>query len=64
MRIILPDKNIVSFSEGPVEIGSLLHRLGLHPPEFIVMMNGKLVPEDAVAGIDDEIRIIRVAHGG
>ncbi|MDD1714179.1 MAG: hypothetical protein LUQ61_02845 [Methanoregulaceae archaeon] len=26
--------------------------------------NGVLVPDDAVAGGDDQVRIIRVAHGG
>jgi sulfur carrier protein ThiS len=30
----------------------------------IVSKNGRLVPEDEIVSGDDEIRIIRVAHGG
>jgi sulfur carrier protein ThiS len=30
----------------------------------IVARNGVLVPEDAIAGGDDQVRIIRVSHGG
>ena len=48
----------------PACISRILDRLGINPSEVIVSRNGKLVPEDAVANGDDEIRIIRIAHGG
>ena len=35
-----------------------------NPLEVIVSRNGNLVPEEAAIGRDDEIRIIRIAHGG
>jgi sulfur carrier protein ThiS len=47
-----------------LSISHILDRLRINPSEVIVSRNGKLVPEDAVAGDDDVIRIIRIAHGG
>jgi len=38
--------------------------LGINPIEVIVSVNGKLVPEDVIVSGNDEIRIVRVAHGG
>jgi len=64
MKIIVPDSTTQTIVGEPVSIGQILDRLGFNPSEVIVSRNGKLVPEDAVAGGDDEIRIIRIAHGG
>lgn len=64
MKIILPDSTIQECPGDPACILVILGRLGINPSEVIVSRNGKLVPEDAVARDDDEIRIIRIAHGG
>ncbi|MDO9550567.1 MAG: MoaD/ThiS family protein [Methanoregula sp.] len=64
MKIILPDSTTETMVGEPLSINRILDRLQINPSEVIVSRNGKLVPEDAVAGDDDVIRIIRIAHGG
>ena len=64
MKIILPDLTTETIVGEPLCISRILDRLRFIPSEVIVSRNGKLVPEDAVAGDDDEIRIIKIAHGG
>ncbi|NTV00693.1 MAG: MoaD/ThiS family protein [Methanoregulaceae archaeon] len=64
MQVTLPDRSTRTLPGDPRTIGSLLSELGIRPSGVIVARNGVLVPEDAVAGGDDEVRIIRVAHGG
>lgn len=64
MRIVLPDQSIRNVVQGPVSVESLLHSLGINPHDVIVSRNGTIVPEGASVGADDEIRIIRIAHGG
>ncbi len=64
MKIIFPDSTTETIEGEPVSVGWILHLRGINPSEVIVSRNGKLVPEDVVAGGDDEIRIIRIAHGG
>ena len=49
---------------GTMTVEELLRDLGFDPFDVIVSRNGTLVTEDAVVGNDDEIRIIRIAHGG
>ncbi|MGA2161739.1 MAG: MoaD/ThiS family protein [Methanoregula sp.] len=64
MKVILPDQGIRMMEDGPGSVGGLLHEIGANPLEVIVSRNGVLVPEQAAIGKDDEIRIIRIAHGG
>jgi sulfur carrier protein len=64
MKIILPDKNSREYGPGTVAVEELLRDLGFDPIGVLVSRNGTLVTEDAVVGNDDEIRIIRIAHGG
>ena len=45
-------------------LDQLLLAEGINPNEVIVSRNGTLIPEDTVVGGDDEIRLIRIAHGG
>jgi len=45
-------------------VGALLQDLGINPLEVLVSRNGTLVSEDALVENADEIRIIRIAHGG
>jgi sulfur carrier protein len=64
MKILLPDKSCRDAGPGPVTIEALLQELGFDPIEVIVARNGTLVTEDAIVENDDEVRIIRIAHGG
>jgi sulfur carrier protein len=64
MKIILPDQGVRVLEQAPETVGALLISLGIRPLEVIVSRNGVLVPEQAAIGGDDEIRIIRIAHGG
>jgi sulfur carrier protein len=64
MRIILPDKSCkeLRIEEGIIE--DILKKLNINPVEVIVARNGRVVSElDRIAD-EDEMRIIRVVHGG
>ena len=45
-------------------IEEVLKSLGINPVEVIVAKNGKIVSEDETAGFGDELKIVRVVHGG
>jgi sulfur carrier protein ThiS len=64
MKIILPDQSTHVAGNSPGTVEALLLALGINPLEVIVSQNGALVSEHAVIGDADEIRIIRIAHGG
>jgi sulfur carrier protein ThiS len=64
MRILLPDKTERIIDDDQRTVESVLLDLGFSPNEVIVTIRGKLVPEDTVVSTDDEVRIIRVSHGG
>ena len=64
MKIILPDRSSREMRPGTMAVEELLRDLGFDPLDVIVSRNGTLVTEDAFVGNDDEIRIIRIAHGG
>ena len=64
MNIILPDNSRRTIDPGTCTIEQVLVELSINPVEVIVSKNGRLVPEDAIVSGNDEIRIIRVAHGG
>ena len=64
MKIHLQDGTTRTFGEGRATVSQLLASLGVNPVEVIVSRDGKVIPEDAPLGPEDEIRIIRVSHGG
>jgi sulfur carrier protein ThiS len=64
MQVILPDKTLLTRPGDPVPIETILTDLGMIPSTVIVLKNEKIVPEDVIASGDDQIRIIRIAHGG
>jgi sulfur carrier protein len=64
MKVVLPDKSCreLHIEEGVIE--DILKSLNINPVEVIVARNGKVVSElDRIAD-KDEMRIIRVVHGG
>jgi sulfur carrier protein len=64
MKVQLPDGTILTVDGAGIPVEELLAQLKVNPVEVIVTRNGTLVPEDAMAGGDDEIRLVRIAHGG
>ena len=64
MKIHLQDGTVRTFEGGPATVSSVLLSLGVNPVEVIVSREGRVIPGDAVLAQDDEIRIIRVSHGG
>jgi sulfur carrier protein len=64
MKLILPDRTERVITGQPVPLDQLLLIEGINPNEVIISRNGTLIPEDTVVGGDDEVRLIRIAHGG
>jgi sulfur carrier protein ThiS len=64
MKLILPDQKTIDIDRVPAPVEKVLLELGINPLEVIVVRNGKMISEDTVVQADDEIRIIRIAHGG
>lgn len=64
MKLILPDQKTITIDRVPSPVEQVLLELGINPLEVIVVRNGKIISEDTVVQADDEIRIIRIAHGG
>ena len=64
MKVILSDKSVCNKEISPETVAKLLIELGINPIEVMVVKNGKLVPEQTEIGSDDEVQIIRIAHGG
>jgi sulfur carrier protein len=64
MILILPDRTERVIACGPVTLDQVLLAEGINPVEVIATREGTLIPEDTVIGADDEIRLIRIAHGG
>jgi sulfur carrier protein len=64
MKLILPDRSIRVLDPAPSALETILLGEGINPLEVIASRNGVLITEDTVVGADDEIRILRIAHGG
>ncbi len=64
MKLILPDQDIRIFEHSPAPVEHILLELGINPLDVIVSRNGKLLSDDTLIQANDEIRIIRIAHGG
>jgi sulfur carrier protein ThiS len=64
MKLILSDKDVRILEHSPAPVEQILLEHGINPIEVIIFRNGKLVSEDTVIETGDEIRVIRIAHGG
>jgi sulfur carrier protein ThiS len=64
MKLILPDQEVLIPDHEPAPVEQILLEQGINPLEVIVTRNKKMISEDTVVQVDDEIRIIRIAHGG
>ena len=64
MKIILPDGSRNEMVVEDATIEDVLRRLGINPVEVIVAKNGRIVSEEETADSKDELKIVRVVHGG
>jgi sulfur carrier protein len=64
MKLILADRDERILKHDPATVEQILREAGINPLDVIVSRNGNLISEDTVVGADDEIRVIRIAHGG
>lgn len=64
MKLILPDRTERAITGCPAPLDRLLLAEGINPLEVIASRDGMLIPEDTLIGIGDEVRLIRIAHGG
>jgi sulfur carrier protein ThiS len=64
MKLILSDRDVRIFEHNPAPVEQILLEQGINPLEVLVSRNGKMLSEDTIIHPDDEVRIIRIAHGG
>jgi sulfur carrier protein len=64
MNLILPDRSIRKINPAPATVEAILEKEGINPLEVLVSRDGTLIPEDTLVSGDDELRIIRISHGG
>ena len=64
MRVELPDGSVRTVDADGIPVEEVLVLLGVNPVEVIITRNGTLVPDDTIAAMDDEIRLVRISHGG
>jgi sulfur carrier protein ThiS len=64
MKLIFSDKDIQILEHNPAPLEQILLEQGVNPLEVIVSRSGKLISEDTIIETGDEVRVIRIAHGG
>lgn len=64
MKLILPDRSTRITDPNPATVEVVLQNEGINPLEVLVSRDGKLVTEDTLVSGNDELRIIRISHGG
>jgi sulfur carrier protein ThiS len=64
MIIALPDGSRKEMAAESARIEDILRDLGINPVEVIVAKNGRIVPEEEMASSGDELKVVRVVHGG
>ena len=64
MKIILPDGSRNEMAIESTTIEDVLRRLGINSVEVIVAKNGRIVSEEETVDSKDELKIVRVVHGG
>lgn len=64
MKLILPDRSTRIISQEPATVEAVLQKENINPLEVMVSRDGMLITEDTLVSGDDELRIIRISHGG
>ena len=64
MKIKMPDGSIIELAVKNGRIEDILEKLEINSEEVIVAKNGRIVAEEETAGGSDELKIVRIVHGG
>jgi sulfur carrier protein ThiS len=64
MKIAMPDGSTREIEIEAAPIEGILEMLGINPVEVIVAKNGRIVSEYENAVPGDELKIVRIVHGG
>jgi len=64
MKVSLPDGEKKEIAADDARIEDILMHLGINPEEVIVAKNGRIVSEYETAADEDELKIVRIVHGG
>ena len=64
MKIVLDDGIVKEVEVDKALIEDILNDLKINPVEVIVAKNGKITSEYDEVGSEDQIKIIRIIHGG
>ena len=64
MKINMPDGSKIELAGKNGRIEDILNELEINSEEVIVAKNGRIVAEDETAGGSDELKIVRIVHGG
>lgn len=64
MKIKMPDGSIIELAVKNGRIEDILEKLEINSEEVIVAKNGRIVAEEETAGDLDELKIVRIVHGG
>ncbi len=60
----MPDKSSKELHIARAAILDILRDLGINPEEVIIARNGRVVSELDMVGDEDEMKIIKIVHGG
>ncbi|MGH9137068.1 MAG: MoaD/ThiS family protein [Acidimicrobiales bacterium] len=64
MKVVLRNPRRELDVDGPINVGTLLHRLDLNRESVLVIRNDTLVPGDDTLADDDVVEIRPVVSGG
>jgi len=64
IKVVMDDRSIKELGVERETILDILGLLGVNPEEVIVAVNGKIVSEYDSIGKGDELKIVRIVHGG
>ncbi len=64
MKLKLPDKSVIEVSVDGRSIEAILSSQGIDPLTTLISREDEIIPEDTIPDEGDEIRVIRISHGG
>ena len=64
INISLPGGGIIEYAGEKASIEEIMKHLKINPIEVIVAKNGKIISEEETAKAGDELKIVRIVHGG
>jgi len=64
MKVILSDGTTIDVQAKGSSIEDILEKVEINPEEVIVAKNGKIVSEYEAVDDEDELKVVRIVHGG